>query len=267
MRRLFSYVVLAALALIALAVKPAPAHAEVVRLGCLDETGSALVLLADAAAIFREEGVEVKPVRFNSSASGLAALAAGKLDVGAFAVGETLKAIARGDRIRIIAGGGSESSGSLLDEVDASARQEREERGIVVMTAERPGAPDKETLGKLVSALIKADLLLQSQPVRAWSSIARQRPGRGSDFRFDPDPDYWRLASIWKRLDLQAPGMARSFLADHVYDEIYCDALHDLREGEGESNPVLKKLAEKAVCPPDCCPTGKKKRTDKGGSQ
>ncbi|MBJ6749492.1 ABC transporter substrate-binding protein [Geomonas anaerohicana] len=268
MRRLGSLLLILSLALLAVGVRPDSARAAaVIRLGYLDDPGSALVLLADAGNLFKEEGLEVKPVRFKDSAGGLASLAAGKVDVGAFAVRETLMAIARGDRLRIIAGGGTDRTGSLLDEVDASARLEREDRGIVVILSDLPGAPDKETLAKLVSTLIKADLLLHNHPDRAWSSIARHRPAEGRNFSFDPDPDYYRLAGIWKRLDLQAPNMERSFLADHVYDEIYCDALHDLREGEGEADPVLKKLADKAVCPPDCCPTGKKKRNDKGGSQ
>lgn len=259
---------LAALLLLSLAAEPSAAQtAAAIRLGYLDQTGSAVVLLADSASLYKEEGIEVKPVRFDDSAAGLAALAAGRVDIGAFAVGETLKAIARGDRLRIIAGGGTDQTGTLLDDVDASPRLEREERGIVVTASELPGAPDKEALAKLVTALIKAHVMLHNQPARAWGSIAGQSPGKGQGFRFDPDPDYWRLAGIWKRLDLQAAGMPRGFLADHVYDEIYCDALHDLSEEEGEPDPVLKKLAEKAVCPPDCCPAGKKKRTDKGGSQ
>ncbi|MBU5613243.1 ABC transporter substrate-binding protein [Geomonas azotofigens] len=268
MRCLGYLLLIVSLALLAVGVKPDSARAAAaIRLGFLDDPGSALVLLADAGSLFKEEGLEVKLVRFNDSASGLASLAAGKVDVGAFAVGETLKAIAKGHQLRIIAGGGTDRTGSLLDEVDASARLEREDRGVVVSLPDLPGAPGKETLAKLVSALIKADLLLHNHPARAWNSIAHQRPTKGRDFRFDPDPDYYRLADIWKRLDLQAPSMARSFLADHIYDEIYCDALHDLRDGEGEPDPVLKKLADKAVCPPDCCPTGKKKRNDKGGSQ
>ncbi|QXE91410.1 ABC transporter substrate-binding protein [Geomonas subterranea] len=260
MRRLGTLLLAVSLALLAIGVKPDSAQAAAaIRLGYLDDPGSALVLLAEAGSLFKEEGLEVKTVRFDDSAAGLAALVAGKVDVGAFRVADTLKAIARGNRLRIIAGGGTDRTGSLLDEVDTSGRLEREERGIVVTSADLPGAPDKETLAKLVSALIKADLLLHNHPARAWSSIPSHRPREGRYFRFDPDPDYYRLADIWKRLDLQAPGMARSFLADHVYDEIYCDALHDLKEGEGESDPVLKKLADKAVCPPDCCPTGKKK--------
>ncbi|BCG47687.1 hypothetical protein GEOBRER4_n2529 [Citrifermentans bremense] len=259
--------IVAVLLAICLAARPGIAEAaSPVRFGYLDQPGSALFLLADAASLFKREGVDVVPVRFADSASGLAALGKGKLDAGCFAADQALQAIARGAAIRIIAGGGTDHSASVLDEVDASARLEREGSGILVAAAEGAGAPDRETLGKVVTALIKAHVLLQNNPADAWGRIPHRRPGKGEEFRFDPDPDYWRLAQIWKRLDLQQPAMPRGFLADHVYDEIYCDALGDLNDGEGEPDPVLKQLAGKAVCPPDCCPTGKKKRTDKGGT-
>ena len=267
MRPLVCAIVTAALLAFGLAAGPGVAQASpALRFGYLDQPGSALFLLADAALLFKSEGVEVVPVRFADNASGLAALTNGKLDAGCFEADQTLQAIAGGASIRIIAGGGSDRFVSVLDEVDASALLEREGRGIVVAAADGAGAPNAETLGKVVTALIKAHVLLQNGPAEAWGRIPHSRPNKGEEFRFDPDPDYWRLAQIWKRLDLQQPAMVRSFLADHVYDEIYCDALGDMNEGEGEPDPVLKQLASKAVCPPDCCPTGKTKRTDKGGS-
>ena len=237
-----------------------------VRFGYLEETGSALILIAAANGLFPKEGVAVHAIPFRDSASGLAALATGKIDAGGFAVEETLRAIARGDQVRIIAGGGTDSTETILDEVDASVRQEREERGIVVAAGGRKGL-DKETLVALATALIKADVMLQNRPSQAWGSIPGYRPGKERSFRFDPDPDYWRLSGIWQRHGLQRDGMPRDFLADRVYEEIYCDALEGLTQGDGEVDPTVKKLAQKAVCPPDCCPTGKKKRTTKGGSQ
>jgi hypothetical protein len=235
----------------------------VVRFGYLEQTGSALFLIAKAHRLFRAEGLDLVPVRFRDSASGEEALVAGRIDAGAFEVGTILDAIGNGHPLRIIAGGGVDASAGLLEELDA----EREDRGIVIVAGEGPRALDKTTLVKITSALIKADLMLQNHPAKAWSTIARHRPGKQRSFRFDPNPDYWHLADLWKRHGLQAREMPRDFLANHVYEEIYCDALDRLVLGDGTDDPALQKLVSKAVCVPNCCPANTGKLfTIKGGS-
>jgi hypothetical protein len=251
---------LALLTLIFLSV-PAAAHAaQTIRLGYLEQPGSALCLLAAANGFFREADLEVALIPYHDSASGHADLAAGKLAAGAFAVGETLQAIAAGGKLRIIAGGGAEKATGLLDELDASARQEEADRGIVLVAGEGTQALDKDSLVKLVGGLVRADLLLQSNPSLGWSKLGSYPHWRDRPVHFDPSPDYWRLVELWKRHGLQGKGMPRSFLADHVYEEIYCDALDDLADGAGGDNPALKKLVSKAGCLPDCCPEKKPKK-------
>ena len=67
------------------------------------------------------------------------------------------------------------------------------------------------------------------------------------------NPDYWRLERIWRSLGLQSAAMKRDFLSNHVYEEIYCDALDRLLDGSPDDQ-VYKALSGKAVCTPDCCP-------------
>jgi len=224
------------------------------RLGYLERSGSALCLLAAAHGFFREEGLEVALIPFPDTASGEAALVAGKIDLGAFAVGATLQAVAGGRKFRIITGGGTEQSSGLLDELDPSAQQGLDDRGIVVVAGEGTDALDKTCLIKLAAALIKADLLLENKPSRAWSGIVGYRPETGQLVHFNPNPDYWHLAEVWKRLGLQAKEMPRDYLSNHVYEEIYCDALDRLVLAQGADDPALQKLVHKAICVPNCCP-------------
>jgi hypothetical protein len=51
--------------------------------------------------------------------------------------------------------------------------------------------------------------------------------------------------------------MKRDFLANHVYEEIYCDALDRLLLGH--IDPILQQLFSKAICTPNCCPASASK--------
>jgi hypothetical protein len=98
--------------------------------------------------------------------------------------------------------------------------------------------------------LIRAYRSHRQPPQTASSSPANRL---NSVIHFDPNPDYWRLERIWRSLGLQGAAMKRDFLANHVYEEIYCDALDRLLDGSSD-DPVYKALSSKAVCTPDCCP-------------
>jgi NitT/TauT family transport system substrate-binding protein len=67
-------------------------------------TGHAKFFIAKEEGIFKAEGLDVELVEFANSADGLAALRAGKLDLGAFGTTAPLVHIAKGADIRIIGG-------------------------------------------------------------------------------------------------------------------------------------------------------------------
>jgi hypothetical protein len=223
--------------------------ASPVRLGYLDNPGSALCKTAAGKGHFKEEGVQVELVKFASTDSGLAALEKGAIDVGAFAVGDTLRAIAKGKGFRIIAGGGTFQSDNPLTELDDSQQAEIESRGIVVLISPSWPNSEKGTIIQLTAALIRA-YRTDQQYFQTVSSLPASRTKQV--VHFDPNPDYWRLERIWRSLGLQEPNMKRDFLAIHVYEEIYCDALD--RHLLGDIDPVLQQLFSKAVCTPNCCP-------------
>lgn len=227
------------------------------KLGYLAAPGSGLCLTAARLGLFRQQGVPVKLIRFTDPAQGLAALVAGDLAAGAFPVGPALQEIAAGKGLRIIAGGGvaARASGPAR-ELRADAAPEHELAGIVVLIAPQLPATAKETLVRLTTALIRAQLLLEQQPKLLRQAVEKA----GTPFIFDPNPNYGRLEQLWQGLGLQRPGMKRDFLARQVYEEIYCDALDRLVDADETRDPVLQRLFKNAVCVPDCCPTksGKK---------
>lgn|GEM_PF-3703358 len=228
------------------------------RLGYLEHPGSALCLVAGSKGFFRAEGVRVRLIRFRDTESGLAALAAGRIDAGAVAVGETLQQIAGGKELRIIAGGGTARGADPLADLNEATTLEQESGGIVVAVAASPRAPGKENMIRLVTALIRAYQGLQ----KGFGGV-----GHGA-VHFDPNPDYRRIERLWRFDGLQGEGMPRDFLASHVYEEIYCDALDRLMDRDGPKDGVLQKLFSEAVCVPDCCPPDSKKRNkNKGGSR
>lgn len=239
------------------AASAAASEKRSLRLGYLDQPGSALCRIAAKRGHYREEGLRVELVAFPDSVKGLAALERGEVDAGAFAVGESLRAIAGGRGFRIIAGGGTPVSGQPLAELDDTLTSEIEGQAVVVLIA--AGWPDngKHTLIGLTAALIRAHRTRLLEPLSV-SATPVSRPG--NLLHFNPNPDYYRLERVWRALGLQSAAMPRDFLANHVYEEIYCDALDRLLDSSAD-DPVFKKLSSQSVCTPDCCPVKKKDQT------
>lgn len=253
--------VLAALTLLTMtmfsaAAPSAASETRIIRFGYLDHPGSALCRLAASKGHFREERLQIELVRFPDSDLGLAALETGVIDIGAFAVGDSLRAIAGGRGFRIIAGGGTPISGNPLAELDDTLQSETEGQGIVVLIPATWPDAGRETIIRLTAGLIRAyrTQLQYPHPVspppesRAYDSI-----------HFDPNPDYYRLERVWRMSGLQNVTMKRDYLANHVYEEIYCDALDRLRDSYADEQ-VFKDLSNKAICTPDCCPASAGKK-------
>lgn len=74
------------------------------RVGHLPVTGHAKFFVAKEEGIFLKEGLDVELIEFTNSADGLAALRAGKLDLGAFGTTAPLVHISKGADIRFIGG-------------------------------------------------------------------------------------------------------------------------------------------------------------------
>jgi hypothetical protein len=224
------------------------------RLGYLDSPESALCRIASQKGHFREEGLQVELVKYSDSGRGLEALESGAIDVGVFAVGESLRAIAGGKNFRIIAGGGTPIQNNPLSELDDSLQAENESRGVLVLIPPTWPNAEKGTIIQLTAALIRA---YRTHRQHAHSEIESQHSRNYRGVHFDPNPDYWRLERIWRSLGLQDVAMKRDFLASHVYEEIYCDALDRLLLGH--IDPILQQLFSKAICTPNCCPASASK--------
>jgi len=234
------------------------------RFGYLDDPGSALVLLAAEHGYFKGERLSVTLVKYDNADKGVAALAAGKIEAGAFPAGDVLRAIAGGGDLQIIAGGGTQKPVELQAELDQSAQKELQAREVVTVINGGKTAGAKEAATRLVKALIRAHLQLQQHETKSLQSIKHHfshQPLPGA-YSFDPNPDYYRFAAIWEDLGLQKPGMRRDHLSSHVYEEIYCDALDRALDADPQ-NELLQKLSSVAVCTPDCCPDTKKRKNKK----
>jgi hypothetical protein len=218
---------------------------RVLRLGYLDSPGSVLCRIAAQKGHFREEGLQVELVKFSDSGKGLEALETGSIDVGVFGVGDSLRAIAGGKNFRIIAGAGTPIRNSPLAELDDELQTENESRGDLVLIPPSWPNAEKGTIIQLTAAWIRAYRTHQQQ-------LSTSSSRSGKQIHFDPNPDYWRLERIWRSLGLQDAAMKRDFLANHVYEEIYCDALDRLLLGQ--IDPILQQLFSKAICTPNCCP-------------
>lgn len=231
-----------------------------IRIGYVDDPGVSLVVLAEVAGLYKANGLEVVLVPFEDAAQGLVALETGKVSLGAFPADQALGRVGTGGAISIIAGGGRLEAQGLMGELDQEDPAD-EGKGIVIVTATGPGSPDKESQVRLVKALIQAYQYLKKEPLQAWRQIGEllALPAGEHTPHLDPGPDFWRLKQIWTALGLQKDGMKRDYLASHVNEEIYCDALDDLLDADDRKDPVLLKLSSRAVCVPDCCPTKKKK--------
>lgn len=238
-----------------LACDAAPSWASksrTIRLGYLDHPGSALCRIALDKGYFRKEGLTVKLVRFTDTRRGLAAIDAGTLDAGAFPVAETLNSIAAGTGIRIIAGGGVVLADNPVAELGDHGREDSHSQEIVVSIPLR--SLSKHIITHVTAGLLRAYRILQRHPGLMSQYVANSD---GVVF-FNPNPDYYRLERIWTSLGLQAADMKPDYLANHVYEEIYCDALDRLLDAAAD-DPVFKELSSKAVCTPDCCPKNKRK--------
>ncbi|MGA2150708.1 MAG: hypothetical protein ABSG48_00925 [Geobacteraceae bacterium] len=236
------------------------------RLGYLAYPGSALCLVAAQSGHFQAEGLRIQMVAFTDSASGLASLEAGTIDSGAFGAGESLREIARGKKLRIIAGGGVPTDPEASAGIDGTGKKRPDSSGIVVLVAGDRRFPDKVTITRLTAALIRAHQTLQLHTKTARSTAEAQVDVSG--MAFDPNPDYWRLEKLWRELGLQDAAMPRDFLASHVYEEIYCDALDRILVESDLNDPVIQQLFIQAVCTPNCCPanSGKLFTTQQGGN-
>jgi NitT/TauT family transport system substrate-binding protein len=105
--RLFGYQKLVGLAVamqIAGVALAADTNLISLKVGHLPVTGHAKFFIAKEEGFFKAEGLDVELVEFANSADGLAALRAGKLDLGAFGTTAPLVHIAKGADIRIIGG-------------------------------------------------------------------------------------------------------------------------------------------------------------------
>jgi NitT/TauT family transport system substrate-binding protein len=89
---------------IAAAAGAADTNLVSLKVGHLPVTGHAKFFIAKEEGFFQAEGLDVELVEFANSADGLAALRAGKLDLGAFGTTAPLVHIAKGADIRIIGG-------------------------------------------------------------------------------------------------------------------------------------------------------------------
>jgi ABC-type nitrate/sulfonate/bicarbonate transport system substrate-binding protein len=239
--------------LLCIAVPSWAAKTKTLRFGYLDHPGSALCRIAAEQGHFRKEGIRVELVRFTDSRRGLAALDAGAIDAGAFPVSETLGSIAAGKELRIIAGGGTVTIESPVSKLDETGMEERRNQGIVVSISAQ--APTKAAVTQLTAGIIRAYRSVRQHPELVSGSAG----ALDGVVVFDPNPDYYRLERIWRSLGLQDAAMKRDFLANHVYEEIYCDALDRLLDNSAD-DPVFKALSGRAVCTPDCCPAKSPKK-------
>ena len=83
---------------------PAARAGDSLKVGYLPVTGHAKFFVAKEYGLFAQQGLDVELIEFTNSADGLAALRAGKLDLGAFGTTAPLVHIAKGANLRIIGG-------------------------------------------------------------------------------------------------------------------------------------------------------------------
>jgi NitT/TauT family transport system substrate-binding protein len=90
------------------------------KVGYLPVTGHAKFFVAKEYGLFAQEGLNVELIEFQNSADGLAALRAGKLDLGAFGTTAPLVHIAKGANLRIIGGVMGEDAAIITTAANAS---------------------------------------------------------------------------------------------------------------------------------------------------
>ena len=108
---------------------------ETLRVGHLPVTGHAKFFVAKEYGLFAKEGLNVELIEFTNSADGLAALRAGKLDLGAFGTTAPLVHIAKGANLRIIGGVMGEDTALVTTAANASGvKSVRDLKGKKVAT-------------------------------------------------------------------------------------------------------------------------------------
>ncbi|MDR3671077.1 MAG: ABC transporter substrate-binding protein [Holophaga sp.] len=90
------------------------------KVGYLPVTGHAKFFVAKEYGLFAKEGLDVELIEFQNSADGLAALRAGKLDLGSFGTTAPLVHIAKGANLRIIGGVMGEDAAIITTTAKAS---------------------------------------------------------------------------------------------------------------------------------------------------
>lgn len=244
----------AVLSVVLCGVAAASQQGKSLRVGYLDASGSALVLVAETRGYFDREGLSVALVRYTRSIDLLNALVSGRIEAGTLSAEEALRAVSSGKEFRVIAGGGTpKGAEELLKELDPSLPAQLRASEIVMVGTDKL---DKITAIRTVAALIRAHVDLSHNEPATWQTIGRkltQAPEAGS-LRFDPNPDFYRFESLWVELKLQRSRMTRDYLARHVDEEVYCDALDRLLDAGDLDDPVLRQLSRTALCIPDCCP-------------
>lgn len=114
-----------------------------IRVGLLTSTTDAPLWIADRLGYFRDEGIAVQFLTFQSGEAMIAPLATGQLDVGAGSAAASLyNAVARGADVRIVADIGSDPPGYGFDQMlvraelwkSGKVRSPRDLRGLTVAT-------------------------------------------------------------------------------------------------------------------------------------
>jgi hypothetical protein len=230
-----------------------------VRIGYIDTPGSGLALLAAARNAVNGEGPGIEAVKVVSPESGLSLLNDGALDAVAVDALSALREISANDRIAIFAGSGYLSSGPP-NELEADASDKALSGRIVVVALRQRLVNEQRFFNTFIHALIRAYSNFSQNQEAALAAIRpylKSTAAVDTHSVFDPNPGYDGLARLWKVQGLQRQGQPRSYLSDHVNEEYFCDALYLLLE-QTPKDPGLNQLLKRAVCPPDCCPVGKK---------
>lgn len=256
MQALVGILLLAALNLLpAFPVQVGPEQ-PVLRIGWLDNPGSGLVRLAAARNEFGRVGLRVELIPVASAEAALAQIKAGTLDAATVDSLSALRDIAQDGSIAIFSGAGHQLETPVetlaVEETDAALPQR-----IVVAALRQRLQIEREVFNPLADALIRAfGAYLREQraagnDIRTGNSASGTAAG-GKSAMLDPNPGYDRLARLWKEQGLQGEDKPRDYLASHVNEEYFCDALYYSLELTPH-DPALNHLLNRAVCPPNCC--------------
>jgi hypothetical protein len=260
MNRLLPYIVCSALLLNSLWGTPSHAAStnSLFRIGYVDNPGSGLVLLAASGDEFGAVGLKARLVKAASAESALKLLKSGVIDAAAVDALSALREISVDGRIAIFSGSGYLPKGEL-DELVADAPDNALPGRIVVVALRDRLLQERQFFNPAADALIRAYGRYYRAPGTALADIRTllsAASAGGAMPVFDPNPGYDSLARLWKELGLQRQGQPRDYLATHVNEEYFCDALYQLLD-RLPKDPALNQLLNRAVCPPDCCPVNK----------